>query len=173
MENHDFYRIAGNSRCGTLVSSLVMVVQDKQSDIAILRTLGLSPASIMQVFMIQGMVIGLLGITIGVILGVLLSLNLSHIVKFIENITGSELMPSDVYYISGVPTHVVASDIGLIAAVAFVMCLLATIYPAWSASRTDPHRHFVMSKTMPNIVIEAKGLGKTRLKGNLIDCRIR
>lgn len=122
----------------TLVSSLVMVVQDKQSDIAILRTLGLSPASIMQVFMIQGMVIGLLGIGIGVLLGVLLSLNLSHIVKFVESVTGSELMPSDVYYISGVPTHVVASDIGLIAAVAFVMCLLATIYPAWSASRTDP-----------------------------------
>ncbi|MGH8051665.1 MAG: lipoprotein-releasing ABC transporter permease subunit [Arenimonas sp.] len=121
-----------------LVSSLVMLVQDKQSDIAILRTLGLSPANVMQVFMIQGMVIGLLGITIGVICGVLLSLNLSHIVKFIESITGSELMPSDVYYISGVPTHVVASDIVTIAVVAFMMCLIATIYPAWRASRTDP-----------------------------------
>lgn len=121
-----------------LVSSLVMLVQDKQSDIAILRTLGLSPASVMQVFMIQGMVIGLLGITIGVICGVLLSLNLSHIVKFIESMTGSELMPSDVYYISGVPTHVVASDIVTIAVVAFLMCLIATIYPAWRASRTDP-----------------------------------
>jgi lipoprotein-releasing system permease protein len=121
-----------------LVSSLVMLVQDKQSDIAILRTLGLSPARVMQVFMIQGMVIGVVGIAFGVVLGVLLSLNLSHIVKFIENLTGNELMPSDVYYISGVPTHVVASDIVLIAGVAFVMCLLATIYPAWRASRTDP-----------------------------------
>jgi lipoprotein-releasing system permease protein len=121
-----------------LVSSLVMLVQDKQSDIAILRTLGLSPAKVMQVFMIQGMVIGLLGIVIGVILGILLSLNLSHIVKLIENITGKELMPSDVYYISGVPTHLVASDVTLIAFLAFVMCLLATIYPAWRASRTDP-----------------------------------
>lgn len=121
-----------------LVSSLVMLVQDKQSEIAILRTLGLSPASVMQVFMIQGMVIGLLGITIGVVCGVLLSLNLSHIVKFIEGLTGSELMPSDVYYISGVPTHVVASDIVTIAVVAFLMCLIATIYPAWRASRTDP-----------------------------------
>jgi lipoprotein-releasing system permease protein len=121
-----------------LVSSLVMLVQDKQSDIAILRTLGLSPARVMQVFMIQGMVIGVVGIAIGVVLGVLLSLNLSHIVKFIENLTGNELMPSDVYYISGVPTHVVGSDIVLIATVAFVMCLLATIYPAWRASRTDP-----------------------------------
>jgi lipoprotein-releasing system permease protein len=121
-----------------LVSSLVMLVQDKQSDIAILRTLGLSPARVMQIFMIQGMVIGVLGIVIGVILGILLSLNLSHIVKFIEGITGKELMPSDVYYISGVPTHIVASDVMLIAFLAFVMCLLATIYPAWRASRTDP-----------------------------------
>ncbi|MGH8107842.1 MAG: lipoprotein-releasing ABC transporter permease subunit [Arenimonas sp.] len=121
-----------------LVSSLVMLVQDKQSDIAILRTLGLSPASVMQVFMIQGMVIGMLGITIGVVCGVLLSLNLSHIVKVIESITGSELMPSDVYYISGVPSHVVPSDVVVIAIVAFFMCLIATIYPALRASRTDP-----------------------------------
>ncbi len=121
-----------------LVSSLVMLVQDKQSDIAILRTLGLSPANIMQIFMIQGIVIGLLGITIGVIGGVLLSLNLSYIVKFIESITGKELMPSDVYYISGVPTHIVGSDIVTIASVAFLMCLIATLYPAWRASRTDP-----------------------------------
>jgi len=84
------------------------------------------------------MVIGLLGITIGVVCGVLLSLNLSHIVKFIEGLTGSELMPSDVYYISGVPTHVVASDVLTISVVAFFMCLLATLYPAWRASRTDP-----------------------------------
>jgi lipoprotein-releasing system permease protein len=121
-----------------LVSSLVMLVQDKQSDIAILRTLGLSPASVMQVFMIQGMVIGLLGISIGVVGGILLSLNLSHIVKFVESITGSELMPSDVYYISGVPSHIVASDVVTISIVAFFMCLIATLYPAWRASRTDP-----------------------------------
>ncbi len=121
-----------------LVSSLVMLVQDKQSDIAILRTLGLSPANIMQIFMIQGIVIGLLGITIGVIGGVLLSLNLSYIVKFIESITGKEIMPSDVYYISGVPTHIVESDVITIACVAFLMCLIATLYPAWRASRTDP-----------------------------------
>jgi lipoprotein-releasing system permease protein len=121
-----------------LVSSLVMLVQDKQSDIAILRTLGLSPAKVMQVFMVQGMVIGLLGVFMGVVCGVLLSLNLSHIVRFIENLTGNELMPSDVYYISGVPTHLVASDVFTIAAVALLMCLIATLYPAWRASRTDP-----------------------------------
>ena len=115
-----------------------MLVQDKQADIAILRTLGLSPGAVMRVFMVQGSIIGVVGVGLGVIGGVLLSENLSHIVKFIERLTGSELMPADVYYISGVPTAIEPSDIGLVAAVALVMCLLATVYPAHRASRTDP-----------------------------------
>ena len=121
-----------------LVSSLVMLVQDKQSDIAILRTLGFSPGAVMRVFVIQGMVIGVVGIAIGTVGGVLLSLNLSHVVKLIESMTGHELMPADVYYITGVPTVVEASDVATVAVVAFVLCLLATLYPAWRASRTDP-----------------------------------
>ena len=121
-----------------LVSSLVMLVQDKQSDIAILRTLGLSTGGVMRVFIVQGLVIGLVGISLGVVSGVLLSLNLTHIVKWIENLTGSELMPADVYYISGVPTVVEPSDIALVAGVSVVLCVLATLYPAWRASRTDP-----------------------------------
>ena len=121
-----------------LVSSLVMLVQDKQADIAILRTLGLSPGAVMRVFMVQGTVIGVVGVGLGVVSGVLLSLNLSYIVHFIERLTGSELMPADVYYISGVPTAVEPSDVALVAAIAFLMCLLATIYPAWRAARTDP-----------------------------------
>ena len=121
-----------------LVSSLVMLVQDKQSDIAILRTLGMSPGGIMRVFIVQGLVIGVVGIAIGVAGGVLLASNLSHVVGFVERILGAELMPSDVYYISGVPTSVNGSDVGMVAAVAFVLCLLATLYPAWRASRTDP-----------------------------------
>ncbi|MFA6985960.1 MAG: lipoprotein-releasing ABC transporter permease subunit [Arenimonas sp.] len=121
-----------------LVSSLVMLVQDKQADIAILRTLGLSPGSVMRVFMVQGTVIGVVGVSLGVVCGVLLSQNLSHIVKFVERLTGSELMPADVYYISGVPTSVEPGDVALVAAVAFVMCLLATIYPARRAAKTDP-----------------------------------
>ena len=92
----------------------------------------------MRVFVVQGMVIGLVGIALGVASGVLLSLNLSVIVKSIESMTGSELMPSDVYYISGVPTVVAAGDVAMIAVVAMLMCLLATLYPAWRASRTDP-----------------------------------
>ena len=121
-----------------LVSSLVMLVQDKQSDIAILRTLGLSPGAVMRVFMVQGTVIGVVGVALGVISGVLLSTNLSHIVAAIEGLTGNELMPADVYYISGVPTSVDPTDVALVAAVALVMCLLATIYPARRAARTDP-----------------------------------
>ncbi|HEY9142409.1 MAG TPA: FtsX-like permease family protein, partial [Arenimonas sp.] len=121
-----------------LVSSLVMLVQDKQSDIAILRTLGMSPGAVMRVFIVQGMVIGVLGIGIGVASGVLLASNLSNIVRFVEEATQTELMPSDVYYISGVPTLVDPTDVLTIALVAFVLCLLATLYPAWRASRTDP-----------------------------------
>jgi lipoprotein-releasing system permease protein len=121
-----------------LVSSLVMLVQDKQSDIAILRTQGLTQGGVMRVFIVQGVVIGLVGIALGVLFGVLLSLNLSYIVHAIESLTGAELIPSDVYYISGVPTQVQASDVATIALVAFGLCLVATIYPAWRASRTDP-----------------------------------
>ena len=121
-----------------LVSSLVMLVQDKQADIAILRTLGLSPGAVMRVFMVQGTVIGIVGVGLGVVCGILLSNNLSYIVKFIEGLTGSELMPADVYYISGVPTAIETSDVTLVAAIAFVMCLLATIYPARRAAKTDP-----------------------------------
>jgi lipoprotein-releasing system permease protein len=121
-----------------LVSSLVMLVQDKQSDIAILRTLGMSPAGILRVFIVQGLVIGVVGIGVGIIGGVLLASNLSHVVAFVEKLVGAELMPSDVYYISGVPTVVIPSDVAMVAVVAFVLCLLATLYPAWRASRTDP-----------------------------------
>ena len=100
-----------------LVSSLVMLVQDKQSDIAILRTLGMSPGGIMRVFIVQGLVIGVVGIAIGVAGGVLLATNLSHLVRFVEKVLGAELMPADVYYISGVPTAVYASDVAMVAAV--------------------------------------------------------
>jgi lipoprotein-releasing system permease protein len=121
-----------------LVSSQVMLVQDKQADIAILRTLGMSPKQVMQIFMIQGLVIGLVGVSIGTVLGIMLSLNLSVLVRFVEGVTGSELMPADVYYISGVPTQVNTEDVLIIIAVAIVMCLLATLYPAWRASKTNP-----------------------------------
>ncbi len=121
-----------------LVSSLVMLVTDKQADIAILRTLGLSPASVMAVFVVQGSLIGVIGIALGVAGGVALTLNLGHVVTGLERVLGFELMPADVYYITGVPTLLRSEDITTTALMAFVLCMLATLYPAWRASRTDP-----------------------------------
>ena len=88
--------------------------------------------------MVQGLVIGLVGVALGVIFGILLSLNLSKLVHLIESITGNELMPSDVYYISGVPTVVNPIDVLTVVIVAIAMCFIATIYPAWRAARTNP-----------------------------------
>ncbi len=121
-----------------LVSSLVMLVTDKQADIAILRTLGLSPGAVMATFMVQGTLIGLIGIALGLAGGVGLTLNLSRVVAAMEWLFGFEMMPADVYYISGVPTLLRSEDLLLIAAMSLVLCLLATLYPAWRAARTDP-----------------------------------
>ncbi len=121
-----------------LVSSQVMLVTDKQADIAILRTLGLAPKGVMQIFMVQGTLIGVIGTLIGVVGGILLTLNLEHILRAIENVFGVQLMPEDVYYITGLPTELQASDVIAIAIVALAMSFLATIYPAWRASRTAP-----------------------------------
>lgn len=121
-----------------LVSSQVMLVTDKQSDIAILRTLGLTPNGVMQVFMVQGSLIGVLGTVIGVAGGVALTLNLERILRLIEKVTGAELMPADVYYITGLPTELSAKDITIVAIVALAMAFLATIYPARRAARTAP-----------------------------------
>jgi lipoprotein-releasing system permease protein len=121
-----------------LVSSQVMLVTDKQADIAILRTLGLSPRGVMQVFMVQGSMIGVIGTVLGVVGGILLTLNLEHILRGIERVLGVQLMPEDVYYITGLPTQLEASDVTIIAIVALAMAFLATIYPAWRAARTAP-----------------------------------
>ncbi|RDZ28310.1 lipoprotein-releasing ABC transporter permease subunit [Lysobacter silvisoli] len=121
-----------------LVSSQVMLVTDKQADIAILRTLGLTPRGVMQVFVVQGTLIGVIGTVLGVIGGIALTLNLEHILKAIETVLGVQLLPEDVYYITGLPTDLQSSDVIAIAAVALVMAFLATIYPAWRAARTAP-----------------------------------
>ncbi len=121
-----------------LISSLVMLVQEKQADIAILRTLGLSPRQVMGVFIVQGSVIGIVGTALGVIGGVALSLNLGAVVGAIESVLGVTLMPADVYYITGVPTAVYPSDVIAVAGLTLGLSFLATLYPAWRASRTDP-----------------------------------
>ena len=121
-----------------LVSSQVMLVTDKQADIAILRTLGLTPRAVMQVFMVQGTLIGVIGTVLGVVGGILLTLNLDHILHGIEALLGVQLMPEDVYYITGLPTQLEPSDVTIIAIVALLMAFVATLYPAWRAARTAP-----------------------------------
>ena len=121
-----------------LVSTLVMLVTDKQADIAILRTLGQSPRSIMGVFMVQGVLVGTLGIALGVLFGVLLAANLPEIVRWIEQAFGVSFLSADVYYISEVPSQLEWSDVSLITLTAFLFCILATLYPAWRAARIEP-----------------------------------
>lgn len=121
-----------------LVSSLVMLVTDKQADIAILRTLGATPRTVMGVFMVQGMLIGITGIALGVLFGTLLAANLPAIVEWIEHMFHVQFLSPDVYYISELPSDLHWGDVGWIAALAFVFSLLATLYPAWRASRTQP-----------------------------------
>ena len=121
-----------------LVSTLVMLVTDKQSDIAILRTLGQSPRSVMGTFMVQGILVGALGIAMGVLFGVLLALNVEAIVKWIEHTFHVSFLSPDVYYISELPSDLHWSDVGWITITAFAFCVLATLYPAWRAARTEP-----------------------------------
>ena len=121
-----------------LVSSQVMLVTDKQSDIAILRTLGLTPMQVMQVFMVQGSLIGIVGTLAGVLSGVALTLNLNSILQGIERLFGVQLLPQDVYYITGLPTDMQTADVVAVVAAALLMAFLATLYPAWRAARTAP-----------------------------------
>ena len=121
-----------------IVSTLVMAVTDKQADIAILRTLGASPGSIMSVFMVQGALIGFIGLALGVAGGVALALNVDVVVPFIERMLGTELMSKEVYYISALPSELQWGDVITITLVSFVLSLVATIYPSWRASRVNP-----------------------------------
>jgi lipoprotein-releasing system permease protein len=121
-----------------IVSTLVMLVTDKQADIAILRTLGASPGSIVQIFMVQGALIGVIGTAAGVVLGVLLGFNVATVVPFIENLLGFKFLAKDVYYISDLPSDVVLSDVTTIGLVSLVLSFLATLYPSWRASRVNP-----------------------------------
>ena len=121
-----------------LISMLMMLVTDKQADIAILRTLGATPRSIMGTFMVQGLLVGFVGIGFGVGLGSLLSWKLPGIIKWIEHTFHVTFLSPDVYYISEVPSRLDWHDVGWVALLTFVFALLATIYPAWRASRTQP-----------------------------------
>jgi lipoprotein-releasing system permease protein len=121
-----------------IVSTLVMVVQDKQADIAILRTLGATPRSIMAVFMVQGSVIGVIGTVIGVSLGVLLALNVQTLVPLLEAATGRQFLSPDIYYISDLPSDLKLADVIQISLLSLALGLVSTLYPAWRASRVQP-----------------------------------
>jgi len=121
-----------------IVSTLVMLVTDKQADIAILRTLGLTPRRVMTIFVVQGSMIGLLGTLAGVIGGVALALNVERIVPWVERLMGRKLLPPDVYYISELPSRLQWGDVWQVAGLAFVLAVGATLYPAWRAARVQP-----------------------------------
>ena len=121
-----------------IVSTLVMVVTDKRSDIAILRTLGASPGRVMAIFMVQGTTIGVMGTLLGVIGGVLLALNVEAMVGWVEGVFDVHFLDPNIYYISQMPSDVRLGDVLRVALGAFLMSLFATLYPAWRAARTDP-----------------------------------
>ena len=121
-----------------LVSSLVMVVNDKQADIAILRTVGISPNSIKKIFMIQGSIIGIFGALLGAIGGVLLAGNLETIIPKIESLVGAKIFPEDIFYISSVPSELHMSDVWMITVAALILAVVATIYPANRAASVQP-----------------------------------
>jgi lipoprotein-releasing system permease protein len=121
-----------------IVSTLVMVVKDKQSDIAILRTIGASPMSILKIFVTQGSIVGIAGTLAGVVFGILLALNLESIIGFFESVFGIKFLAADVYFISDLPADLKYGDVALVAAIALALALLSTIYPAWVAAKTAP-----------------------------------
>ncbi len=121
-----------------IVSTLVMVVKDKRSDIAILRTVGASPRSVLTIFLTQGVAIGIIGTLAGVLLGVLISVNLESLIHGLEALLGTHFLDAKVYYISDLPARVEWSDVLQISLTAFGLCCLSTLYPSWRAARTQP-----------------------------------
>ena len=121
-----------------IVASLVMVVTDKTTDIAVLRTLGMGPGGIVRVFFVQGAMIGWAGVVIGVVLGVVLAINVPVIAPFLEQLLGFQIMPGDVYYVTRIPSELELRDVTIIAIAAFVLTSLATLYPARRAALVNP-----------------------------------
>ena len=121
-----------------IVSTLVMAVTDKQADIAILRTLGASPRSIMKIFIVQGVIIGVIGTLLGCVGGIALALNLDVVVPFIENLFGVHFLAKDIYYISDLPSDLQYDEVMWVAGMSFLISMLATLYPSYRASKTQP-----------------------------------
>lgn len=121
-----------------IISTLVMVVTDKQADIAILRTMGATPRTILQIFMVQGLAIGVIGVALGTVFGIIAALTISDIIAWIETISGVQFLSGDVYFISYLPSQLLWSDVAMITSSALLLSFLATIYPAVRASKIQP-----------------------------------
>lgn len=121
-----------------IIATLIMVVADKGGDIAILRTLGATPGQIMQIFMVQGTLIGFVGTLVGAVLGVLAALNVSTLVAWVERVSGQHVFSSDVYYINNLPSDLQSADVLLVCAAGFGLSFLATLYPSWRAAQIQP-----------------------------------
>jgi lipoprotein-releasing system permease protein len=121
-----------------IVATLVMVVTDKRSEIAILRTIGVPPGGVTRIFLVQGLVIGIVGTLVGAAVGVPLALNVETIAPRIESLLGVDILPADVYYIASLPSEVRVPDVVRVTLLAFGLCALATLYPSWRAARTQP-----------------------------------
>ncbi len=121
-----------------LVSSLVMMVTDKRSDIAILRTMGATPRDVMGIFIAQGAIIGIVGTLLGVIFGLLLAYNVTGIVEHIQSLLNVKFVSEDVYLIGFVPSQIKSSDVIFVSSISIIMSLLATVYPAWRAASIAP-----------------------------------
>jgi len=121
-----------------IISTLIMVVMEKHKDIAILKSMGASSKGILKIFMIEGLVIGVVGTTLGAVSGLLIALNLEKVTGFVEKIFGFKILAPDVYYIDKLPSQVNPADVWIITATAIAVCLLATLYPSWRASKLDP-----------------------------------
>ena len=121
-----------------IISSMIMLVRDKESSISILRTIGVTDKSILKIFIIVGSSIGFIGTTLGLIIGLLFSLNIEKIQKILEDFTGSNLFSEEIYFLSKLPSKIIISEVALVILIAFILSLSATIYPAWRASKIDP-----------------------------------
>lgn len=121
-----------------IISTLVMVVTDKKGDIAILRTLGMTPRGVMAVFMVQGTVIGVIGTLVGAVAGMLAALNISRWIASLESALGFKFLNADVYFIDYIPSQLQASDVLMVCSAALILSFFATLYPAWRAARTQP-----------------------------------
>ena len=121
-----------------IIATLIMVVADKGGDIAFLRTLGATPGQIMQIFMVQGTLIGFVGTLVGAVLGVLAALNVSTLVAWVERVSGQHVFSSDVYYINNLPSDLQSADVLLVCAAGFGLSFLATLYPSWRAAQIQP-----------------------------------